>query len=157
MPAPSSASTGRTSLPVPAGASSAPGHANLSFPDGGDSAWSSIGDAGHEDWARVSIELTTVDEQVERHGMRPGFVKMDVKGHEAAALAGMQRTIADARPALLLELAPETAEDLERELAGRGYEVYAVEARRIVPGPTPSAPGPKNVLFVPPTLTRLLR
>jgi FkbM family methyltransferase len=142
---------------VPAGASASPGEASLSFPEGGDSAWSSIGDGGHEDWTRVTIALTTIDEEVERHGLRPAFVKMDVEGHEAAALLGMERTIGDAQPALLLELSPETAGELEAELAGRGYEVYAVTARGIVPGPTPVAPGPKNVLFVPPALTRLLR
>lgn len=48
----------------------------------------------HVRWSeRVGVEVTTLDALIERHG-RPDFIKLDIEGHEAEALAGLSRPVA---------------------------------------------------------------
>ena len=43
--------------------------------------------------AAVAVPLTTIDEEVERLGIRPAFIKIDVEGHDLMALRGSERTL----------------------------------------------------------------
>ena len=63
------------------------------------------------------------------------FVKMDIEGHEAAALRGAERTIRRDSPLLLLELETrhQRIEDVINLLAGWGYRGQVMPGRSWVP------------------------
>jgi len=69
----------------------------------------------------------TIDGFVEATGLRPRFVKIDVEGAEWFVLSGMERTLAEHRPVVMLELHPSylpegvSPEQVEALLARRGY------------------------------------
>lgn len=52
----------------------------------------------------IEVEVTTVDAFVGESGLSPRIIKVDVEGFEPEVLAGAQRTIAETRPILILEL-----------------------------------------------------
>lgn len=55
------------------------------------------------------VTLTTVDAYVKRASLNEvAFIKMDIEGHEMAALKGAQTTISDMKPAALVEFNPFT-------------------------------------------------
>jgi FkbM family methyltransferase len=62
------------------------------------------------------------------------FVKMDIEGHEAAALRGAEKTIRRDRPVLLLELETrhQRIGDVTGMLAGWGYQGSVLDGRRWV-------------------------
>jgi FkbM family methyltransferase len=53
---------------------------------------------------RNYITTTTIDEYVEKHGIKPTLIKMDIEGAEMEALRGARRTIASCRPKLMLSV-----------------------------------------------------
>jgi len=60
-----------------------------------------LGKPGHV----IGVSATPLDDLIDRHGLRaPDFIKMDIEGAEAHAIAGMRQTIARHRPAILMEL-----------------------------------------------------
>jgi hypothetical protein len=71
-------------------------------------------------WTRtVRVPLTTLDELIARHGM-PVFIKLDVEGFEAEALAGLTRAV----PALSFEfttIARDVAADCIARCRALGY------------------------------------
>jgi FkbM family methyltransferase len=56
------------------------------------------GEAGYD------LALTTVDHEVERSGLVPTVIKVDVEGHEGAVLRGAEETLRRHRPVVFLEL-----------------------------------------------------
>ena len=59
------------------------------------------------------------------------LVKIDIEGHEAAALRGMPATLSSSRPTLLVEiLTDEAGRQIRGQLDGLGYEFYRVEEKR---------------------------
>jgi FkbM family methyltransferase len=53
----------------------------------------------------IRVAAAPLDLLIERHQLAPpDFIKMDIEGAEVLALAGMQRTIREVRPSLLMEL-----------------------------------------------------
>ncbi len=53
----------------------------------------------------------------------PAYVKLDVEGHEAHVLRGMERTLARHRPVLLVEWSPEF-DPIRAYLTERNYELF---------------------------------
>lgn len=75
-----------------------------------------------------SVPSLTVDEFVPAQQLRPRLIKVDVEGAELAVLEGMRETLAEHRPALMLEIHPEwqpegvTAADVEALVRDAGYD-----------------------------------
>ncbi len=122
--------------------------ARLYVPTTPDPSWSSLEERSFEPGAPLPVETTTIDAEVETHGLRPVFVKIDVEGHELAVLDGTRRTLEQHRPVVLCEVSDATASSVAAFLAGLGYAPVRVRPRRLEPGLGPLA-GIFNVFFVP--------
>ena len=48
----------------------------------------------------VEVEITTIDEEVEMRGIRPGFIKADVEGYGLKTIYGADKTITKYRPVI---------------------------------------------------------
>jgi hypothetical protein len=92
------------------------------------------------------VSVSTVDDEVARHGLSPSAVKVDVEGRELEVFAGMEVTLA-ALPALLVEVTPESATALESRLLPAGYRGFRIEPSRVVAGAA-GGDGIYNALFV---------
>ena len=66
-----------------------------------------------------TVRLVPGDDVVE--GLRPRLVKIDVEGHELEALAGLERTITQARPRLFVEGANDHLDAFDEWRAAHGY------------------------------------
>jgi FkbM family methyltransferase len=134
-------------------ASSRLGYAALHLQDGGDSSWSTLVEDRLSGTEAVDVETTTLDYEVERHGLRPTVVKIDVEGAETVVLRGAPRVLAR-RPALLLELVAENAAAVVSILAQLGYLVARVGTRALEPWS--GVAGASNALFLQPWQLELL-
>lgn len=133
---------------VAAAAGGQVGRATLHVAADGDPSWSTLEDDdrfGPSD-VEVSVSVSTVDEEVARHGLSPALVKIDVEGRELDVAAGMESTLA-ATPTLLVEVSAKSAAALERRLSPLGYHGFRVERSRLIPG-AGGAGGIYNALFV---------
>lgn len=124
-------------------AAAAPGRAQLHVPATPDPSFSSLEPGRFAEGAPVEVEVTTVDDEVEVHGLRPTLVKIDVEGRELDVVAGMARTLAAHRPTLLVEVGEESARELQRRLPGYSGRV----ARSLEP--LDAGRGLFNALFAP--------
>ena len=96
---------------------------------------------GHPQFAAApngeGTPTTRVDDLVAVLGLRPTLVKIDVEGAELFVLEGMQRTLAEHRPTVLLELHHEwqpagvSPADVEERLRCRGYGVAQFERTEV--------------------------
>lgn len=133
---------------LPLAASDGPGSAVLHVPTSPDAAWSSLLGGGFAEGVPVDVETSTVDREVERLGLAPSVVKIDVEGHELAVLAGAAGTIERHRPVVICEVSAHTALAVAERAKTLGYTVYRVSARRVTHGiGTPS--GIFNTILVP--------
>lgn len=133
---------------LPAAASDGPGTAVLHVPTSPDASWSSLQGGRFAEGVPVEIETTTVDREVERLGLVPSLIKIDVEGHELAVLAGAAGTCERHRPAVIRELGQDTALAVAERAEALGYTVYSARHRHATLGVgTPG--GIFNVVLVP--------
>jgi hypothetical protein len=85
----------------------------------------------------VEVATVTLDAALGDDADRVSFVKIDVEGHELPLLHGAQRTLATARPALLVEIehrhSGRQMTDTFEHLAGLGYVASAIGPGGLVP------------------------
>lgn len=100
----------------------------------------------------AAVPVTRLDDLVERYGLRPGFIKIDVEGAEELVLKGARQTLERHRPVVLTELSRSllgpmgtSVEAVVAWFADLGYRgVDATDSKG------PIAPGPYGeVLFIP--------
>ncbi len=75
----------------------------------------------------VSIGLSTVDLEVEAGCPPPGFMKIDVEGHELQLLQGARRTLENHRPMLIMEVS-QHEDEVGRLLRDLGYRLLSPES-----------------------------
>lgn len=104
---------------------------------------------------QVTVRATSLDRYVSDTGVRPGFVKIDAEGAELEILKGMERVLAEARPAVTLEVgdAADAAGSGSRQLvdylAARGYGPYEFRDGKVVPHRPVERYQYDNLLFKP--------
>lgn len=98
--------------------------------------------AGRE--RRISIRTLRLDDLVAAGELRPPqFIKVDVEGHGHRTLAGARKTLAQSRPAMIVELhSAEEADGIVRLIEPLDYEQLQL------PGIEPDQSG-RNMLFRP--------
>jgi FkbM family methyltransferase len=116
---------------VEAAASDAEGTAQLWLPPGGRGA-EGTASLEHRGERSITVRRVTID------GLRLAdvrFIKMDVEGHEAAALRGAEQTIKRDAPVLLIELETrhQQIEDVIGTLTGWGYHGSVLAGQSWVP------------------------
>lgn len=121
---------------VPAALSSAKGTAEFRVFDDVSSGLNHL-NLGDEQGGRLeTVAVTTLDLALaDRSYDRVGLIKLDLEGSEHAALLGAQRTLANHRPDLLLEIEPKhlarlgaSPEGIESLLRPHGYAFFRVDA-----------------------------
>lgn len=129
-------------------ASAAPGEAELNLIDGMEE-YSSIGAIVHASVAvetsrRIAVPAETLDRLVERHGLAPGLIKIDVEGAEKLVFDGAVGTLKRFRPVILSELSPAllgpmgaSAAEIVAQLEGLGYRVVDADDPASPPGSRP--------------------
>jgi FkbM family methyltransferase len=114
---------------LPMAVSDRSGEADLVVPrssKGWSSNGASLAHKAHRRSAKVKVPCTTIDD-LDYRGV--GFIKIDIEGHEKAALMGARETLARERPKLFIENetahAGEGAGEVFTLLDGLGYEGFA--------------------------------
>jgi FkbM family methyltransferase len=94
-----------------------------------DSTMSHLVESGGE----LQVRVVRLDEVVPIDG-KTKFIKMDVEGHEYEAMTGMDRIIADSRPAILFECNPGgPAALIDAFLRAREYQLIHLSDKRMTP------------------------
>jgi FkbM family methyltransferase len=126
-------------------ASDAPGEAELNLIEGMEE-YSSLGSIVHaavagEASKRLAVPAETLDRLVERFGLEPGLIKIDVEGAEKLVLDGALETLRRFRPVILTELSPALLEPMGasaaaivEQLERLGYRVIDAEDPAVPPG-----------------------
>lgn len=81
----------------------------------------------------VEVEAVCLDTLFEKHGFKVDLLKMDVEGHEPAALRGMKKTLEAHRPTLIIEILDDEADRaVKKELDGLGYSARRLGDRNVI-------------------------
>jgi FkbM family methyltransferase len=101
--------------------------------------------------AKVTVPGISLDSLVAERGLRPDLVKVDVEGHERAVLAGAERTLAERRPTLLIEVTPETFADVDARLRAASYagRLFTGDGLRPADARAVATSGYSNLLYEP--------
>ena len=102
-----------------------------------------------------TVQAISIDEYVERTGVKPQFIKVDAESAEFQILRGMKRTLTEVRPMFTLEVGdgdiegvPSSAE-LIRTACSFGYGVYKVQNGIVTRHAVQGTYGYDNLLFIP--------
>ena len=78
----------------------------------------------------VQVQCTTLDDEIERAGRHPSFVKIDVEGAEYQVLCGARKLLAQDNTALMIEITAQAARvvQLLREF---GYHVLSTTGEQV--------------------------
>lgn len=89
---------------------------------------------------QIDVEMTTLDAEVERLGIVPQVVKVDVEGYEGEVLQGARRLLAKHRPLLFLEMHLDwlekrgvSARGIVEDLRSHGYRFESLTGRPLEP------------------------
>lgn len=98
------------------------------YPSGGENLYMARVDevVPPENERRFTVRGQTLDSLTEDEEAWPSFIKIDVEGHELSALRGAARTLRECHPALLVELAPRTRQEVREFLHAYGYREYVL-------------------------------
>jgi FkbM family methyltransferase len=120
----------------------AAGAADGLLPFSGDEAWGAVAAAGAGRQEVVALRLDTILADAARENpallRAPFALKIDVEGHEYEALLGAEGFLAEHRPVVVFE-SIEMGEGIEKTrrckelLAGRGYRLFLLKERLLVP------------------------
>lgn len=94
----------------------------------------------------VPVQVLRGDDFLEKNGILPDFVKMDVEGFEYEVLKGLEKTIRESRPAMMVELQIHHEEIFEM-LTSLGYSVFRAD-RSQVPDASGLYIGGPNFFFI---------
>ena len=96
--------------------------------------WNIVGHdvEGNKTDPQLEIPATSLDAYFPP-GSRLDFVKMDIEGAEAQALAGMRRLLRQVRPVVLVEFHDEIGWAGRKELFAAGYQLYDLNGRLLDP------------------------
>lgn len=88
----------------------------------------------------LTVELTTVDAYVERTGLAPTVMKIDVERHEPAVLRGAHTTLETHRPVVVMEVLDRASTRAGKRLQALGYDSHRLSSRDCLywPGALPS-------------------
>jgi len=106
----------------------------------------------HRIGERVTFRRTEVKAfPIDDLDLSPRIVKIDVEGHEGRVVAGMRRTLARARPAMMIEYNPASYEAVRAVVSALDYQSWIFDSRG--DGFAPYADGegaaPLNVFWLP--------
>lgn len=128
-------------------------------------AYNTIGKARVEDdrqvkmkpLAKFQVRALSLDNYIARCGVRPNMIKLDAEGAEPSIIKGMERTLTEVRPHIILEVGDvnsdkqgESRANLQR-IADHGYEAwqYDPSSRRLVPHTLQTQYAADNILMSP--------
>lgn len=99
--------------------------------------------------AAYEVQTLALDDFVEQVGLTPNLVKMDIEGAEFDAVQGMLKTIARAKPHLILETQPEDSRCLHL-LREHGYVAIDLNTYRevVTAADYPEGAGIRNNLYI---------
>ena len=81
----------------------------------------------------VSVETTTLDSYVQRHGISgPLLLKIDAEGHEKAILEGARFTISQFRPDVVIEVLGEFEPAVLEQFRKAGYRFYRISHEGLI-------------------------
>lgn len=80
----------------------------------------------------VPMRIETLDAIAEDAGGRVAFVKIDIEGHESAALAGASRLLSEHRPILVTELGGDLGSAAAELLRSHDYRLWDIESGRLI-------------------------
>ena len=103
----------------------------------------------------IDVQTTTVDEYVKSTRAVPDFVKIDAESTEMEVLKGMEKTLAECKPIVSLEVGDMDVPDAPRShdtishLLARGYQAYEYRDGHIVPHQLQDTYAYADILFLP--------